>query len=224
MRRAVLTDVHGNLHALKATLKSIDDAEVDRLICLGDTVGYGAHPAECIELIRERCAVVLAGNHDWGVAGMTSLLWFNADARDAARWTRKQLSQKQLDWLEELPLEVREGDIHFVHGSPESPEHWLYVRGALDAEHALKLSGARLLFVGHSHMAAIHRFVKGAVVIAGSVGQPRDGDPRAGWCLFDDETGELEIVRVKYDVKGAQEAIRSTGLPDWLADRLALGV
>lgn len=223
MRRAVLSDIHGNLHALTATLESIDDYTPDQIICLGDTVGYGAFPSECIDLVRERCSVVLAGNHDWGISGRQSLERFNSYAHNAALWTRGKLNEKDLDWLRKLPLVYREADKFFVHASPIEPEYWDYIYGEFAAKHALESTDARMVFVGHSHRAAIYRAGDRLLVNVGSVGQPRDSDPRARWGLVEDESMQPSLIAVEYDVQGAMQAIREAGLPEFLALRLESG-
>jgi diadenosine tetraphosphatase ApaH/serine/threonine PP2A family protein phosphatase len=224
VRRAILSDIHGNLPALTATLTDIDSHIPDQLICLGDIVGYGASPFECIELVREHCSHIIAGNHDFGVCGNESLDWFNPWAKQAALWTRERLSGGDLLWLSNLPLEHRDGSLHFVHGAPGNPAAWDYVRGNMDARRALQSTDAATVFVGHSHLPGIYSFEDGKTLInVGSVGQARDGDPRACWCLFDDDSRGMELIRVQYPVEEAQQAIRGASLPDYLAQRLAEG-
>jgi putative phosphoesterase len=223
MRRAVLSDVHGNLHALTATLESIDQHALDQIVCLGDTVGYGAHPSECIAIVRQRCKIILAGNHDWGVCGRQSLQWFNPYAREAALWTREQLKVEEIQWLAELPLTFRDGEMLFVHASPLEPKSWEYIDSPYSAERALESVDARIVFIGHSHRAEIYRMNDRMLVNVGSVGQPRDGDPHARWCLVDDETMQPELIGVDYDIPGAMSAIRAAGLPELLAVRLEAG-
>jgi len=223
VRRAVISDVHGNLHALKAVLDSVDRYSPDQIVSLGDTVGYGAHPSECIALVRQRCGIVLAGNHDWGVCGRQSLVWFNPYAREAALWTREKLDPTEIQWLDSLPLAHRDGELLFVHASPLEPENWEYIDSLMSAERALESVDARIVFIGHSHCAEIYRVNEQMLVNVGSVGQPRDGDPRARWCLVDDKTMRPELIAVDYDIRGAMEAIHAAGLPEMLAERLEAG-
>lgn len=223
MRYALLADIHSNLHALEKTLEYIDEIRPDRLVCLGDVVGYGAYPSECISLIRERCDIVVAGNHDWGVCGEIELTWFNPDAQTAARWTRNLLAPEELKWLWDLPLTHEENGLFFVHSYPNHPNQWSYVRTAEDAKQALDESGLKTVFVAHSHLPFVYNDGKRLLVNVGSVGQPRDSDPRAGFCVYDSETRSAEIVRLPYPIPEAQEAIRKAGLPERLAKRLAMG-
>ncbi|MFH0883958.1 MAG: metallophosphoesterase family protein [bacterium] len=223
MRRAVLSDVHGNLHALTATFNSIDQHSPDQIVCLGDIVGYGAHPSECIALVRQRCEIILAGNHDWGVCGRQSLQWFNPYAREAALWTREKLGSEEIQWLDGLPLTCRDGELFFVHASPLEPENWEYIDSQYSAERALEGVDARMVFIGHSHRAEIYRVHDRVLVNVGSVGQPRDGNPRARWCLVDDETMQPKLIGVDYNIPGAMNAIRAAGLPEMLALRLEAG-
>ncbi|OGK98578.1 MAG: hypothetical protein A3E31_08900 [Candidatus Rokubacteria bacterium RIFCSPHIGHO2_12_FULL_73_22] len=240
MRYAVLSDIHGNLEALEAVLRDAA-AHADGVLCLGDIVGYGADPAACIELVAERAEAITGGNHERGVAGLLDLGWFNRSARAAAEWTRERLDDDHRAWLGALPLVAEIAGATLVHASPDHPEEWDYLVSAEDGFGALAAFVTRLCFVGHSHVPGAWsvgssgpEFVPGAIelelaagrrylVNVGSVGQPRDRDPRAAYALWDAERGRLAIRRVAYDVEAARRKIVAAGLPRFLADRLAWG-
>jgi len=232
--------VHGNLEALRAVLAD-SAGQVDAVLCLGDTVGYGADPLACIELIAERAEAIVAGNHEHAVAGRLDLSWFNRYARAAAEWTRERLDGTHREWLGALPLVREIGDATLVHASPAQPDEWEYLVTAEDGFAAFSHFTTRWCFVGHSHVPGAwslgssgpdHELGPAAVrsepgrryiVNVGSVGQPRDRDPRATWALWDVEAGRVELRRVPYDVDGARRKIVEAGLPRFLADRLAAG-
>jgi diadenosine tetraphosphatase ApaH/serine/threonine PP2A family protein phosphatase len=241
-RVAVISDVHGNWHALEAVLEEIDREAPDELWCLGDLVGYGPRPNPCCAAIERRAAISLAGNHDLGVLGELDLEEFAGDAVVAARWTRGVLAEGSRALLESLrPLGEREG-VELFHASPRDPV-WEYVLSAEVVRVAFELTRSPLLLVGHSHV-PLAITLEGDVLDGGlaeggtelelgpgrrllnpgSVGQPRDGDPRAAWLLLDREAGTASFRRVEYDVARTQEAIQERGLPDALAQRLAHGV
>ena len=238
MRLAVFSDVHGNLEALHAVLGCCRDAGADRLLCLGDLVGYGADPNACVEQVSQAACLVLAGNHDCAAAGLETPRYFNPMALAAILWTSNTLLDRHARYLATLPLSESEGDAFYTHSSPCRPETWPYIHIPEEGRAALAYTDARVCFVGHSH----HPFVcsdAGAEVIGegavdlepserylintGSVGQPRDGDPRAAFALWDQGASRLELHRVPYDLETAQHKIRSAGLPERLAERLELG-
>lgn len=241
MRYAILSDIHGNLEALRAVL---DDcrARADGLLCLGDTVGYGADPLACVELVAEHAQVIVGGNHEYGVAGRLDLGWFNRYARAAAEWTRERLDDDHRAYLAALPLVGDLGDATLVHASPAQPDEWEYLVTAEDGFAAFAHFATRWCFVGHSHTpgawslgsagpehhpgAVELRAERGRryIVNVGSVGQPRDRDPRAAYAVWDVDAGAVEIRRVAYDVPAARRKIAEAGLPRFLADRLAAGV
>jgi diadenosine tetraphosphatase ApaH/serine/threonine PP2A family protein phosphatase len=241
-RVAVISDVHGNWHALEAVLVEIEREEPDELWCLGDLVGYGPRPNPCCAALERRAAICLAGNHDLGVLGEIDLEEFAGDAVTAARWTRGVLAEGSRAYLESLrPRGERDG-VELFHASPRDPV-WEYVLSVEIAGAAFDLTRSALLLVGHSHVPlAINledSLPDGGLAAGGtttllepgrrllnpgSVGQPRDGDPRAAWLLIDREAGTASFRRVEYDVARTQQEIRERGLPDALAQRLALGV
>lgn len=240
MRYAVLSDIHGNLEALQAVLADLAGG-ADGVLCLGDVVGYGADPLACLELVAEQAQAFTAGNHEHGVAGRLDLAWFNAYARAAAEWTRERLDVAHRDYLGALPLAAEMEDAVLVHASPAQPEEWDYLVTAEDGFAALPAFSTRLCFVGHSHVPAVWsvgssgpdyalrpaqvdlEYGRRYLVNVGSVGQPRDRDPRACYVLWDLEAGRIIWRRVAYDVAAARAKIVAAGLPRFLADRLAAG-
>ncbi|HEU4449130.1 MAG TPA: metallophosphoesterase family protein [Gaiellaceae bacterium] len=240
MRVAVLSDIHGNLHAFEAVLESIARDAPDAVWCLGDLVGYGPRPNRCCMLVAERADVCLIGNHDLAVLGRLDLEVFSPDAAASARWTAGVLEPGARAFLEPLePSAAREGAGLF-HGSPRDPV-WEYVLSPEVALASLAATANGLVLVGHSHIAlrfgleerALELCREGTAVDLrsgrwllnpGSVGQPRDGDPRAAWLLLDLGAGRAVYRRVAYDVARTQAEIVERGLPVALAARLELGI
>ncbi len=245
MRIAVISDVHANLYALEAVLAEIDRDPPDEIWCLGDIVGYGPRPNECCELVRERSSLTLAGNHDLVALGSADVGVedFNPEAGAASVWTREQLTEETREFLSSLrPQAIREG-FELFHGSPSDPV-WDYVIDPHSAADALGRTKAPIVLVGHSHVATAISLADGALsggvatadftaalgsagrwlLNPGSVGQPRDGDPRAAFLLLDRESDQVRFARVTYPVARTQEEIRERGLPDSLAERLAHGL
>jgi len=241
VRIAVLSDVHGNLEALDAVLADVDRSGVDRLYSLGDIVGYGPSPAACLEIVRRRAAVSLIGNHDAAVAGRSSLEDFNEFARSAVEWTAARLDVGQIEYLEMLPYVHRSPELLLVHASPIEPERWHYIHGLADIAVHFAAFAERLCFVGHSHRPGIYaisgdggvarrgecvslRPGQRYLVNAGSVGQPRDRDPRASYIIYDAAIESVEVRRVAYPVERTQERMRAVGIPAFLIDRIGAGV
>jgi predicted phosphodiesterase len=242
MRIAVLSDIHSNLHALEAVLADVDRQSPDEIWCLGDVVGYGPRPNECVRLIRERAALCLCGNHDLATVGGIDIVDFSGDAGIAARWTQGVLGEDEADWLRSLrPLGERPG-VELFHGSPRDPV-WDYVLTEQVALISILETTAPLILVGHSHVPLalgwdgdaltgglapegtdVELAGKRWLVNPGSVGQPRDGDPRAAWALVDIEAGRATFRRVPYPIERTQTEIREQNLPEPLALRLAHGV
>jgi diadenosine tetraphosphatase ApaH/serine/threonine PP2A family protein phosphatase len=239
MRVAVISDVHANEHALTAVLAAVDAASPDEVWCLGDTVGYGPAPNRCCELVAARADLCLVGNHDLVVTGALSIDEFNHDARAAAEWTREELAPANSDWLSGLGPEAHRPDVGLFHASPPDPV-WGYVLSAEAAWLSFGATAEPLILVGHSHVAlSINGDLQGGVAAdgdqidlspgrrllnPGSVGQPRDGDPRAAWLELDFEVARAVFHRVPYPIERTQADIRAAGLPEALAERLAHGV
>jgi predicted phosphodiesterase len=240
MRVAVISDVHGNYHALEAVLQEIHGESVDTVWCLGDTVGYGPLPNECCAAVQNRTDVCLVGNHDLVVLGELSVTDFNDEAAAAALWTSDVLTDSSRSFLQSLkPAGTAEG-IDLYHASARDPV-WEYVLTEEAARASLELSDSPLVLVGHSHVALAitlnGREVLGGLASGGteiklagrwllnpgSVGQPRDGDPRAAWVLLDLERMFAAFRRVQYPIKQTQSEMHERGLPGTLADRLARG-
>ncbi|CAN7687940.1 metallophosphoesterase family protein [Rhizobium sp. LjRoot254] len=245
MRIAVLSDIHANREAFTACLAAIEAARADRLVILGDIVGYGADPVWCLDKTRELLAagaIVLRGNHDDAVA--TSTQSMNLNARLAIEWTRNQLSAEDRTFLGNLPMQIAEDDRLYVHASANAPETWHYMLGADDARGHFLYTDAAVSFCGHTHQPAlfsaspagkITAFTPGAaepiplalqrqwLAVVGSVGQPRDGNPMSAWALYDTETRTLRFQRIPYDIEAAAAKIHKAGLPEALAERLFAG-
>jgi predicted phosphodiesterase len=238
----IISDIHGNLEALLAVLKSVKSykKKIDKTICLGDIVGYGADPGECIRITREISDVILAGNHDFAVCGQTSIENFNAYARSAVLWSRDTLNEEEIEFLKGLPLTHQERSADFVHSSLHRPESWRYLFGTPDTYIDFQIMEKRVLFVGHTHVPVIFENagvdVKRLnsselslnpdmkyIINPGSVGQARDGNPKASFAIFDSEKQSVKTIRVEYDIKEAQRKILDAGLPEILANRLSRG-
>ena len=242
MKVAVISDIHANRHAFEAALEAIAASDASELWCLGDLVGYGAEPDACVELAREHAAVCLAGNHDLAVTGDVPLDEFSRGASLAAKWTQEVIAPHNLDFLKTLTPETREGRVGLYHASPRDPV-WEYVLSTLVAELCLDAQRERVCLVGHSHVALSFERHEGALATGetrregseldiaggewllnpGSIGQPRDGDPRASWLLLDLDDLTASYRRTAYDIAGAAAAIRAARLPDSLAERLEYG-
>ena len=244
MRVAVLTDIHSNLPALEAVLGAIDEAGIERRWCLGDLVGYGAQPDECAKLVSEGCELSLVGNHDLAVTAEISTDVFSASAAAAVEWTRANADASTIEYLKSLRPENTEQEVGLYHASPRDPV-WEYVLAVDQARECIAEQSARVCLIGHSHVALWFSDGPGApgadgggqaeggkeidlssgrwLLNPGSVGQPRDGDPRAAWLELDTEEWKATYHRVQYDIESASTAIREAGLPELLADRLFVG-
>ncbi len=242
MRVAIVSDIHGNRQAFDAVLDAIDESDCEELWCLGDLVGYGADPDACVGLSRQHASVCLAGNHDLGVRGDLPLEDFSRGAALAARWAQETISDETLAYLAELEPVSLDEVVGLYHASPRDPV-WEYVLSALQADLCLDVQSRRICLVGHSHVALSFSRFPGEtatgqtrdageevdlrtgewLINPGSVGQPRDGDPRAAWLELDLAEWRAVYHRVEYDIDGAAAAIRAARLPDSLAERLSYG-
>jgi len=208
----IISDIHGNLEALEAALSLIDEAKPDQIICLGDIVGYGANPNECVDLVRSKSQVVLLGNHDAAAIGLTSVEYFNTHARRAAHWTAEVLTGENTAYLRALPMDYRGEGFYAVHASPHEPSVWHYVINQGVADEAFHAFNDPVCFLGHSHVPVLFReggergehldegdhVLEGNgrfIVNVGSVGQPRDNDPRLSFGLYETEGRKLSIRR-----------------------------
>jgi predicted phosphodiesterase len=238
---AIVSDIHGNRQAFEAVLESIERAGSDQIWCLGDLVGYGAEPDACVELAERHVTVCLAGNHDLGVVGAIDLAEFSPTARRAAEWTRDAIEPRTARFLLSLSPKDEEHAVALYHASPIDPI-WDYVLSPLKAALCVEVQARRVGLIGHSHIALAFWRTDGEMtgekqtdgteldigsgpwlINPGSVGQPRDGDPRAAWLELDLDAGRVQFHRIEYDVEGAIVAIRRARLPDSLAERLRYG-
>ena len=240
MRLAILSDIHGNLEALEAVLADARERRCTEFVCLGDVVGYNANPRECVERIRALECPVVKGNHDEEATLSTSAEHFNELAERAIEWTRDSLPEQEKEWLRALPLQMRVHDFTIVHATLDTPGQWGYVFSKLDAVASFTYQRTPVCFFGHTHVPTVFVRDQGGVrqerkehiriepgrkyfINAGSVGQPRDGNWRAAYCIYDVANDLVELVRVKYDVATAQKKIENAGLPELLAERIAIG-
>ena len=244
MQVAAITDIHANLPALEAVLEAVDDAGVEEIWCLGDVVGYGAQPDACTELVRERCQLCLAGNHDLAVLGELDIASFSEAAAAAVDWTRENIAESTLDFLRELDPSAQRGGLGLFHGSPRDPV-WEYVLSIEQAEACMSVQPERIGLIGHSHVslfftasddgdepqggqagdgATLDLAAGSWLINPGSVGQPRDSDPRAAWLELDTEKATARFHRVVYPIDSAAQSIVAAGLPQRLADRLYAGL
>ncbi len=241
MKALILSDIHSNLEALESVLDDAGSSGIfDEMWALGDLVGYGPDPGACIELLRQHDARCVAGNHDLAVSGRLGLERFNEYAAAAARWTIRQLDDTDAEYLRGLPLRLETYGFTAVHGSPRDPV-WEYVVTSAAALSAFEDIGTPFCLVGHSHVPFVCRLEGGApafrlgttrpvtlgdgraIVNPGSVGQPRDGDPRASYAVYDSDTGMVTHRRVEYDIQATQRKMRELGLPHYLSERLSYG-
>lgn len=246
MRLMVFSDVHGNLEALQCVLKDAANRNVHRCLCLGDLVGYGPYPNECIEIVRslKKCRC-LAGNHDVAALWQTSPYGMSKDAQEAILWTMDQLNETNKKYLAELPDRIDLSDMSFVHANPYNPRGWRYVMDRKYALRSFAATSCRNLFIGHSHRPLViskKHFLsidiqtitgtmkmevtgsKRRIINCGSVGQPRDGDPRSCYLIVDSRKQNLEFYRVPYDHTITVNAMQSKGLPSSLYKRLPKGI
>jgi predicted phosphodiesterase len=239
MRVAILSDIHANLEALEAVLADARAQACTEFVCLGDIVGYNANPGECVEIIRDLACPVVKGNHDEQASIISSTEGFNELAEEAIDWTRAQLSAEDKTWLSDLRLTRQVHDFTIVHATLDTPGQWGYVFNDLDAVASFTYQHTSLCFFGHTHWPtafvrddSVRRITVGQVVLSagkkyfinpGSIGQPRDRDWRAAYCILHTDRLVVEERRVKYDLAAAQRKVREAGLSDRLADRLAAG-
>jgi diadenosine tetraphosphatase ApaH/serine/threonine PP2A family protein phosphatase len=242
---AVFADIHANRQAFSACLDFARAHSAERIICLGDYVGYGADPEWTVEAVMglvEKGALAVRGNHDNAIGALAETM--NAEAQAAIEWTRGRLSAPQRRFLAELPMALEDEDRLYVHSEASSPARWRYVESTADAGRSLLATAAHVTFCGHIHRPVLYsmsvtgkmtsfvptsgitmQLLQGRrwLTIVGSVGQPRDGDPAASFAMFDTTSREITYCRVPYDVDAAAKRIRENGLPLWLADRLSVG-
>jgi len=240
MKYVIFSDIHGNLEAYKSFLAAARKEGKAKYYCVGDIVGYGADPNECVELTIALDPTIVCGNHDWGSVDLTSLEYFNESARQAVIWTKSKLRPANADYLRSLKLTHEDDELTLVHGAIMKPERYGYVYDLQTAQKMLERILTNIAFIGHSHVPGIFTLDNGKVtytarpkitveegkrylVNVGSVGQPRDGDWRASYYIWDRDANTLELKRIEYDLAGAQKKIKAEGLPGFLATRLGEG-
>lgn len=241
MKLGIISDIHANLEALTAVVGALRDKGATRFVCCGDVVGYGPDPDLCVEIIRRMHCTCVAGNHDYGAVGKIPIDSFNSVATQALLWTRSRLAESNRLYLEDLPLTAEEDSLHFVHSSPSAPDAWEYVLTVHEAIAEIEYCAGTVCAVGHSHRPLAVERLPGKpgrlvrkdgfaiqpdakyLINAGSVGQPRNGDPRACCVLYDHDRQAMTYVRVPYDIPAVQAKIRAAGLPESLASRLESG-
>jgi len=244
MRYAIIADIHANLAAFRAVLDDIErSGRVEEVWCLGDVVGYGPDPHECIELLRQHNHVCVAGNHDWAASGKLDTSEFNPDAATACHWTAQQLSSEDIEYLENLPSVIQKGDFTLVHGSPREPI-WEYLMSTNLAKENFACFQSQFCLVGHSHVPLVFNYSETGtcslsqflanselilgksrlIINPGGVGQPRDGDPRASYAIYDSKTRMIRLYRVPYDIGTTQAKMIEHGLPKRLVTRLSHGM
>jgi len=237
----IYSDVHSNLEALETVLEALDRERVDRTLCLGDLVGYGPNPNECVTRVMQSADDILAGNHDHAALGLLSLRDFNNSAAEAMEWTWDVLTPVSAEFLGRLPLTVHLGKTMAVHATPDAPEEWNYIQKEADIVRNMEILETHVCFIGHSHIPVVFvRNEKGEILIqdaseiriregssylinVGSVGQPRDGDPRAAYGIFDTEERCFRLKRLNYPVDRVQKKMVAEGLPKMLIERLGFG-
>ena len=244
MKYGVLGDIHANLSALEAVLADLDRIGVDQLLSVGDVVGYGAAPAACIDILKDRAVLTVKGNHDAAVVRELDDRYFNNYAREAVRWTQGVLDRPRKDWLAALPLTLELEHCHVAHGTLHRPELFDYILSTTDGDPSLDVMTKPLCFVGHSHVPiALLRLTDApkrtaysldaeidlsdaarCLLNVGSVGQPRDENPHTAYAVYDSDARRAWITRLDYDIELEADRIRRAGLPDVLAERLRLGI
>ena len=242
MKYLLFSDVHSNLEALEVLLVKITQEKPDKVIFLGDAVGYGADPSECLYAIAESADLILLGNHDAAAAGIISPVYFNPIAQIAILWTQSKLSKEEKRYLKNLPLILRFSELCLVHSSPYKPQDWNYILSLEDAVRNFPYFSSPLCFIGHSHRPGMWISDQSGkfwlaqenelkveenykyIINVGSVGQPRDRNSMGAYCIYDDQKQIIQINRFTYNIQKAQKKILQAGLPQFLAERLSTGI
>lgn len=241
MRYGIFADVHSNLEALEAVIHAYKKEAIDKYLCAGDVVGYGANPKECIEQVKMFTMVTVAGNHDWASVDLFSTDYFNPVAKEAVYWTAHNIDEQSRYFLEHLGLIYKNEDLTMVHGTLDDPQDFNYMTDDYIAAKTFALLETNTCFVGHTHVAEIfiqdkdnRIYYQGGnnidikeenkyIINVGSVGQPRDGNSQAAYCIYDTDTKIVQIKRINYDIQTAREKIIARGLPIFLGERLLVG-
>lgn len=241
MRYAVISDIHSNLEAFQAVIECLAREKIDKYLCLGDVIGYGADPHACLRLLQSlKPDVLIAGNHEWAVLDLIDIEDFSELAKEAVVWTKSVLTEAEIEYLKSFRLIYESEKFILVHGTLDEPGKFYYILSDYDAYNTMKLMKAPVCFAGHSHVSGIFYSDNGSikytrtskvridytrkyVINPGSVGQPRDSDPNAACAIYDDRASTIEIKRIPYDISTAQKKILEEGLPRMFASRLAEG-
>ncbi|HJM83253.1 MAG TPA: metallophosphoesterase family protein [Nitrospinota bacterium] len=241
MRYALISDIHSNLEALEQVLADIDKFDCDQILSLGDVVGYGPNPNECLDLLLRSTELTLGGNHDWAVVGKTNPSNFNRLAKKALDWTKNILRGDLKDFLKSTQSTCTFHGFQLAHSSPSNPREWHYIITKEEAAANYPFIKQNICFIGHTHIPVIIELAnckasralnprklimekgKKYIVNVGSIGQPRDNNPSSSWVIYDDEEYSVEYRRVNYDIVKVQEKMQLAGLPDYLVKRLAKG-
>jgi len=242
LRYAIISDIHSNLEALQAVLDDIEQEQVDQVVCLGDVVGYGPNPNECLELVRQHSEIIITGNHDFACIETSELYYFNKYAKEAIEWTLTVITNENLQYLSDLPFDAKIDDYYLVHSNPLDPQSWDYILSRDDARSNFPEFEEQICFIGHSHHPIIYiedqdggdltssrdnriQIEEGRryIINVGSVGQPRDGNPDAAYGIIDTMNQHYELKRVSYNVHQTYQKMIAVHLPQFLADRLLIG-
>ena len=241
MRYGIFSDIHSNLEALDAVIEDYKKEEIDRYLCIGDVVGYAANPKECIGKVKRLAMVTVAGNHDWASVNLFSTEYFNPNALEAVSWTARNLDEQSRYFLEHLILVYKNEDLTMVHGTLDEPGDFSYMTDGYIASRTFELLETNICFVGHTHVFGV--FIKSKdgriqyqeessidikednkyIINVGSVGQPRDANPQAAYCIYDTEKKNVQIQRISYDIQATRQKIINEGLPRFLGERLLMG-
>lgn len=241
MRYGIFSDIHSNLEALDAVIEAYRKEKIDRYLCVGDVVGYASSPKECIEKIRMLAMITVAGNHDWASVNLISTDYFNPLAKEAVFWTQRNLDEEGRYFLEHLMLVYKNEDLTMVHGTLDEPGDFNYMTDGYIASRTFELLETNICFLGHTHVPGA--FIKSKdsriryqedsninikedskyIINVGSVGQPRDGNPKAAYCIYDSDKKNVQIKRISYDIQTVRKKIIAGGLPRFLGERLLIG-
>ena len=241
MRYGIFSDIHSNFEALSAVIRAYQKENINTYLCIGDLVGYGANPIECIEKVKDLASFIVAGNHDWASVDLFSIDFLNPLAAEAILWTKKMLSDSDRAYLASLKLVYKNDDLTLAHGTLDKPQEFSYMVDDYAASESFNWLETNILFVGHTHVPGV--FIqdkdghiiynrnnvtevepeKKYIVNVGSVGQPRDANPKAAYCVYDSDKKTVEIKRVPYDIETTANKIIHSGMPHFLADRLFEG-
>ncbi len=239
MNVIIISDIHGNLEALNKALEYIDKLEgKKRVVCLGDVVGYGPNPVECLEIVQSLTDKICLGNHDYAISNTDLDYQMNWQALEAIRWTRAVLNKESKNTIKKFQVQIEENNVSYVHASPDNPMAWKYITNAGNAAPSIVGMKYPLCFIGHSHIPGIyadHKIIRKAkkiilskkgktIVNVGSIGQPRDGSPLLSLAVFDDVNWNVEIVRLAYNYRDTMAKMLKHNLPEFLAERLSIGM